>query len=100
MQTLVPRCTSPTDAPRFPTATRRVHLSQPVNVRGQRTSASCESPAAPGALSESELPGWLHDGLQKFAHDIRGSGVLLIQDLHIPCRSSQVAVAEPVPYPL
>ena len=38
MQTLVPRCTSPTDAPRFPTATRRVHLSQPVNVRGQRTS--------------------------------------------------------------
>jgi hypothetical protein len=38
MQTLVPCCTSPSDAPRFPTATRRVHLSQPVNVRGQRTS--------------------------------------------------------------
>src|SRR6185437_10409340 len=44
MQTLVPRCTSPTNAPRFPTATRRVHLSQSVNVRGQRTS-HCSTPA-------------------------------------------------------
>ena len=50
-------------------------------------------------LTESELSSRLPHGLQKLAHDIRGSGVLLIQDLHVPCRGSEVAVAEPVPYP-
>jgi len=70
-------------------------------VPGSRPSASCASSAAvPGALSDSELSSSLHYGLQKFAHDIRGSGVFLIQDLHVPCRGSEVAVAEPVPYPL
>ena len=43
--------------------------------------------------------GYLH-GLQKFAHDIGGSRVLLIQDLHVPGRSGEVAVAETVPDPL
>src|SRR5271165_2984957 len=50
-------------------------------------------------LTESELPSCLPYSLQKFAHDICGSGVLLIQDLHVPCRGSQVAVAESAPYP-
>jgi hypothetical protein len=59
-------------------------------------------PASSAAMasSESELSGCLHYGLQKAAYDIRGSGVLLVQDLHVPCRGSEVTVAEPVPYPL
>src|SRR6185437_11432902 len=59
-------------------------------------------PASSAALasSESELSGCLHYGLQKAAYDIRGSGVLLVQDLHVPRRGSEVTVAEPVPYPL
>src|SRR5271166_5790708 len=50
-------------------------------------------------LTESELPSCLPYSLQKFAHDICGSGVLLIQDLHVPCRGREVAVAESAPYP-
>src|SRR5689334_6005948 len=59
-------------------------------------------PASSAALasSESELSGCPNYGLQKAAYDIRGSGVLLIQDLHVPCRGGEVAVAEPVPDPL
>ena len=52
------------------------------------------------APSESELSSCLHYGLQKAAYDIRGSGVLLVQDLHVPCRGREVTVTEPVPYPL
>jgi hypothetical protein len=39
-------------------------------------------------------------GLQKLAHDVGGSGVLLIQDLHVPGRGGEVAVAQPMPDPL
>jgi hypothetical protein len=59
-----------------------------------------QAPLLPLAPSESELSSCLNYGLQKAAYDIRSSGVLLIQDLHVPCRGSEVTVAEPVPYPL
>src|SRR5690349_8964991 len=59
-----------------------------------------QAPLPPLAPNESELSGCLNYGLQKAAYDIRGSGVLLVQDLHVPCRGCEVTVAEPVPYPL
>ena len=43
--------------------------------------------------------GGLH-GLQEFAHDIGGGGVFLVQDLHVPGRGGEVAVAETVADPL
>src|SRR3954465_4020519 len=64
------------------------------------TLKACPSPRWYLRLTESELSSCLPYGLQQFAHDIRSRGVVLVQNLYVPCRSSEVAVAEPVPYPL
>jgi hypothetical protein len=42
-------------------------------------------------MTESELPSCLPSGLQKLAHDILGSGVLLIQDLLWRSQVSQLS---------
>ena len=47
-------------------------------------------------LSGSELSSCLHS-LQKLAHDVRGGGVFLVQDLDVPGGGGEVAVAEAVP---